>query len=180
MNQTLPLWASRTMPRADRRSDSVDPRPILLRGHNLGTCAKFLQSVEKGLGSIVLFEISNVGPDPRGSDTVAGIEPRIQQFLSFEPFQPSTIACNDCAVRKMGISGAGTAVFAEIAGQQGRSPKRLVRLRPLVQLLAKTDTLASSELGHAKIRSSATRGLSCRINEPRVPSRDRYRIWWWY
>src|SRR5271168_2320928 len=65
------------MPCADRRSDSVDPRAILLRGHNLGGCPELLQSVQKGLGSIVFLEISNVGPDPRGSYTVAGTELRI-------------------------------------------------------------------------------------------------------
>src|ERR1700747_3675401 len=39
----------------------------------------------------------------------------------------------------MGISGAGTALFEEIARHQGRSPSGLVRLRPVVQLLAKTN-----------------------------------------
>jgi hypothetical protein len=123
-----------------------------MRCHYPRGCSKLLESIQKALGSIVLLEISNVGPYPSVSDTIAGAVPRIQYSLRFKPFQPSTIACNDHAVRKMGISAARTAVFEEIARQQGRSPERLVRLRPLVQLLAKRNTFASMNPGHPCFR----------------------------
>jgi hypothetical protein len=45
-NQSVALWPSWSMPRPDRRTHSVDPRPIAMGIHRQGHRSKLLQATE--------------------------------------------------------------------------------------------------------------------------------------
>ena len=70
-NQPRTLWPGRSVPGSDRRSQSIEPRPVPLLVHHCRRRRQMYEAVEHGLGGVVALEVSDVGADPVGGYLVS-------------------------------------------------------------------------------------------------------------